>query len=207
MSTSSKPKIACTALSCVSVVLERGNTSSTSHTPTRRIPSWQRARGAGTKRRSGASRRRGTAERQRRIARVEDRDRPVDRLPVDRVVDGDARLARGLSDRQALRQRPVEVLRERRRRRVEHAVLIGDERRQSVRHERLRDALVEVGAAAAAALARVQEHEAEAALAEDLAHLALAERVSRRRARSRTRDSPCRRSSSNTPCPMKCTIW
>ena len=53
------------------------------------------------------------------------------------------------AERHALRQRPVEVLRERRRRRVEHAVLVGDERRQAVRDQRLRDALVEVGAAAA----------------------------------------------------------
>ena len=103
--------------------------------------------------------------------------RPVDQLAVHRVVDGDARLARGLADRQALCQRPVEVLRERGRRRVEHAVLVGDERRQAVRDQRLRDAFVEVGAAAAAALAGVQEHEAESALAEDLAQRALAERV------------------------------
>ena len=80
-------------------------------------------------------------------------------------------------ERQALRQRPVEMLRKRGRRRIEHAVLVGDERRQAVRDQRLRDAFVEVGAPAAAALAGVQEDQAEPTLAEDLAHRALAERV------------------------------
>ena len=179
MSTSSNPNTVCAAFIASSVCSSAGNTSSTSHTATCDSRRGSRAGGwrADARRRPRLDVGRRRAQRHARVARVDDRHRPVDQLAVQRVVDGDARLARRLADRQTLRQRPVEVLRERRGRGIEHAVLVGDQRRQAVRDQRLRDALVEVGAAAAAALARVQEHQAEPALAEDLAHRALAEHV------------------------------
>ena len=178
MSTSSNPNADWAAFIRLQRRLEPGEDSSTSHTATceSRL-ALRRAGCAALRRDDGASARAGgrRAQRHAGIARVEDRYGPVDQLAVHRIVDGDARFARRLADRKSLGQRPVEVLCERRGRRVEHAVLVGDERRQAVRDQRLRDALVEVGAAATAALAGIQEHQAEAALAEDLAQLPLAE--------------------------------
>ena len=61
--------------------------------------------------------------------------------------------------------------------RVQDAVLVCDDRRQPVRDQRLRDALVEVGAPCGAGFAGVEKYQAQVSAAENLAHRAFAEAV------------------------------